>query len=403
MSYGRITMTRSKQAGTPRPANRKRQLIDHSAQLFLQHGYPQVSMADIARAAGVTAPSLYRHFADKQALLYAAVLAGVDGLQAGTDTALAAADGDRHAFIASVCGSMARRQNASTLWRWTGTYLTPEQNREVVKGTRVALAQWADLLFTDRELLDWEQRQLVWTMLSVVGSLSVHRARLPAAQAVRELTAAAERLVELTPSLATDLRVPPPIDVPGDDRRTEILDAAAELFSARGYGPVTVDEIGAAVGITGPSVYKHFPSKAAILIEIGRRSGARLEVGVMAAYAAGSDDADRLALMVDSYVATITSIPDLSVSFNNASALSGDPSSRELIDIQRRYVMRWISLLTAIHGIGEAEAAVAVHAALSMVNDAVRVRRGVERPDFPAQMAYLMRGVLGLSPSPDQP
>lgn len=389
-------MTASKQSGTPRPANRKRQLIDHSAQLFLRHGYPQVSMADIARAAGVTAPSLYRHFDDKQALLYAAVVAGVDDLQTCTTAALTSANGDPHAFLASMCGSMARRQNASTLWRWTGTYLTPEQNREVVQGTRLVLRQWAELLFADRELADWEQRQLVWTLLSVVGSLSVHRARLTSAAAVRELTAAAERLISCTPSEAAQLRVPPNIDLPDDDRRTEILDAAASLFADRGYGPVTVDEIGAAVGITGPSVYKHFPSKAAVLVEIGRRSGARLEVGVVTAYATGTDDADRLALLVDSYVATITSIPDLSVSFNNASALAGDPGARELVDVQRRYVSRWITLASSIHSVDEARAAVAVHAALSIVNDAVRVRRGIERPDFGAQMAHLMRGVLGL-------
>ncbi len=42
------------------------------------------------------------------------------------------------------------------------------------------------------------------------------------------------------------------------------------------------------------------------------------------------------------------------------------------------------------------EAGVAVHAALSIVNDAVRVRRGTSRPDFPARMAYLMKGVLGV-------
>ena len=55
-----------------RPADRKRQLIDRAAQLFLERGYPQVSVAEIARAAGVTGPSLYRHFDDKQALLTAA-------------------------------------------------------------------------------------------------------------------------------------------------------------------------------------------------------------------------------------------------------------------------------------------------------------------------------------------
>lgn len=48
-------------------------------------------------------------------------------------------------------------------------------------------------------------------------------------------------------------------------RDTEILDAAPRLFYAKGYEAVGVDEIGAEVGIAGPSIYTHFRSKAEIL------------------------------------------------------------------------------------------------------------------------------------------
>ncbi|NMO02421.1 TetR/AcrR family transcriptional regulator [Gordonia sp. TBRC 11910] len=391
-------MTASKQSGARRPANRRRQLIDLSAQLFLKHGYPRVSMADIARAAGVTAPSLYRHFADKQTLLYDAVLAGVDDLQVCTTAALTSANGDPHAFLTALCGTISRRRDASSLWRWTGTYLSGDQNREVALRTREVLRQWAELLFAERSLADWEQRQLVWSLLSVAGSLSSHRTRLSPAQATRELVVVADRLVALTPSAACPLRVVPHVALPDDDRRTEILDAAAQLFAARGFGPTGVDDIGAAVGITGPSVYRHFPSKAAILIAIGHRSAARLEAGAVAAYGTGTDEAKVLALLVDSYVDVVNSMPDLSVSFNYGSELPANGLARDLVDIQRRYVARWINLLVVVHDIGEAEAGIAVHAALSIVNDAVRLQRGVERPEFASQMAYLMKGAMGLAP-----
>lgn len=388
-------MTASKQSGARRPANRKRQLIDHCAQLFLKHGYPQVSMADIARAAGVTAPSLYRHFTDKQELLYQAVLVGVEDLQDCTDAALASSKGDRDDFLAILCSAIARRGEVASLWRWTGTYLDGEQNREVALRTREVLRQWVAVLFADRDLADWEQRQLVWSTLSVAGSLVTHRSRLSQAQSVREVIACAHRLIQAQPSLAPARTSVPPTMPPDDDRRTEILDAAAQLFAARGYGPVGVDEIGAAVGITGPSVYKHFPSKAAIMIAIGLRSAARLEAGTVAAYTSGPDDAEVLDRLVDSYVDVLTSTPDLSVSFNNTAALVGNPAARELVDIQRRYVARWIALYSDRHrNIGAAEAGIAVHAALSIVNDAVRLKRGVERPEFAAQMSYLMKAVL---------
>lgn len=50
-------------------------------------------------------------------------------------------------------------------------------------------------------------------------------------------------------------------------RRTQILDTAAELFAARGFHGVSVHDIGAACGISGPAIYKHFAGKDAILAE----------------------------------------------------------------------------------------------------------------------------------------
>lgn len=50
-------------------------------------------------------------------------------------------------------------------------------------------------------------------------------------------------------------------------RRTQILDTAAELFAERGFHGVSVHDIGAACGISGPAIYKHFSGKNAILTE----------------------------------------------------------------------------------------------------------------------------------------
>lgn len=55
---------------------------------------------------------------------------------------------------------------------------------------------------------------------------------------------------------------------PTKTRREQILDTAAELFAARGFHGVSVSELGAACGISGPALYKHFPSKDAMLAEM---------------------------------------------------------------------------------------------------------------------------------------
>src|SRR5207248_6741914 len=52
------------------------------------------------------------------------------------------------------------------------------------------------------------------------------------------------------------------------NRREQILAAAAELFAHHGFHGVGIDDIGAAVGISGPALYRHFRSKDAILGEM---------------------------------------------------------------------------------------------------------------------------------------
>jgi AcrR family transcriptional regulator len=55
---------------------------------------------------------------------------------------------------------------------------------------------------------------------------------------------------------------------PVGDRPEQVRTAALELFAAQGYRATTIDEIGARVGIRGPSVYKHFRSKQDLLADV---------------------------------------------------------------------------------------------------------------------------------------
>src|SRR5262245_45718650 len=51
-------------------------------------------------------------------------------------------------------------------------------------------------------------------------------------------------------------------------RRAELLAIAADLFAERGFAAVSVDDIGAAAGVSGPALYHHFDGKDALLGEM---------------------------------------------------------------------------------------------------------------------------------------
>jgi AcrR family transcriptional regulator len=56
--------------------------------------------------------------------------------------------------------------------------------------------------------------------------------------------------------------------IPGAERRTMILRAAAGLFAEHGYAATRLDDVAAAAGVTKPIVYRHFESKKALYLAL---------------------------------------------------------------------------------------------------------------------------------------
>ena len=52
------------------------------------------------------------------------------------------------------------------------------------------------------------------------------------------------------------------------NRREQILAIAADLFAQKGFHGVSIAELGAACGFSGPALYRHFRSKDAVLAEM---------------------------------------------------------------------------------------------------------------------------------------
>src|SRR5207249_4269750 len=68
-------------------------------------------------------------------------------------------------------------------------------------------------------------------------------------------------------------------------RREVVLAAATELFAQRGYASVRMEDVGAAAGIAGPSVYEHFAGKADLLMATLTRGAEWLQLGMSRALA----------------------------------------------------------------------------------------------------------------------
>src|ERR1700761_3494611 len=87
----------------------------------------------------------------------------------------------------------------------------------------------------------------------------------------------------------------PPTTPAGSPRKAQILREAAQLFARHGFHGVSIVELGAAVGISGPALYRHFPSKEALLARMLIGVSERLLAGGTALAGELTDPAELLA------------------------------------------------------------------------------------------------------------
>ena len=87
-----------------------------------------------------------------------------------------------------------------------------------------------------------------------------------------------------------------------DGRRAAIRLAALRLFAAQGYRATTMADIGAAVGMRGPSLYKHVAAKHELLADIMVDTMERLIEGFRAATTSTDEVREQLRRAVQAHV-----------------------------------------------------------------------------------------------------
>jgi AcrR family transcriptional regulator len=152
-------------------------------------------------------------------------------------------------------------------------------------------------------------------------------------------------------------------------RREQILATAAELFATRGFHGVSVSDIGAACGISGPALYKHFASKDAVLAEMLVSISERLlEVGRERSGSA-ADPRTALRALVDWHVDFALRHRALIV-VQDRDWESLPLAAREQVRaLQRDYVDVWAGRLREVHdGLPIDTARAMAHAAFGLIN-----------------------------------
>ena len=180
------------------------------------------------------------------------------------------------------------------------------------------------------------------------------------------------------------------------ERRDALLSSAAQLFAGRGFDGVSIEDLGSSVGVSGPAVYRHFPSKQAVLAALLVGVSEGLLAGGRAVVSSITDDASALTQLVRFHVDFALRDPDvIRVQDRDLAALS--PQDRESVrDLQRRYIDLWVDVLGRLSpSTDRAELRLRAQATFGLLNSTPHSARSVSSTRTRALLEEMALAALG--------
>ncbi len=153
------------------------------------------------------------------------------------------------------------------------------------------------------------------------------------------------------------------------DRRAQLLSSAERLFAERGFLAVRLEDIGAAAGVSGPAIYRHFPNKESLQVELFVGISTRLLAGARQVGSRGAGAAQTLDSLIDFHLDFALGEPDLIRIQDRDLAHLPAAAQRQVRKAQRQYVEVWVGVLRRLEPrLTEAHARLMAHAVFGLLN-----------------------------------
>jgi AcrR family transcriptional regulator len=162
------------------------------------------------------------------------------------------------------------------------------------------------------------------------------------------------------------------------DRRERILAAAAGLVAERGYHEVGMTDIGAAAGITGSAIYRHFDGKSDVLATMFDRVIDDLAAGAAKIAQGDADPLETLRALIGGQIRFVLDDRKLAQVYCHEIASLPAEDQRRLRRKQRLYFEEWVHQLAGLRpGASDAELRARVHAAMSAIQSVLCYHSGL--------------------------
>ena len=187
---------------------------------------------------------------------------------------------------------------------------------------------------------------------------------------------------------------PPPGEVT-PSRREAILAAALDLFRRRSFHAVGIDEIGTAAGISGPGVYRHFPSKDSVLVALFDRISEQMLTSAQAVVAERLSPQETLNRLVEVHVGFVSEERALLAVWIQDWRSLPAPDRQRVRRRQAEYMTDWIRALSELRpDLSPKGAETVAYAAVNTINSVAFHDAGLARDQLDPLLAQLALAVL---------
>lgn len=131
-------------------------------------------------------------------------------------------------------------------------------------------------------------------------------------------------------------------------RHDRILQVACQLFAERGYGAVSINDIGLGAGISGPGIYRHFASKESILIALFDRLHETLDQCTTSAFEGDPSPDEALERLIAAHARRAITERDVFQCAIKEREHLPEYSRTQTLSHQREYVDAWTGLLERV-------------------------------------------------------
>jgi AcrR family transcriptional regulator len=132
-------------------------------------------------------------------------------------------------------------------------------------------------------------------------------------------------------------------------RQKQFIDVAARLFASRGYHSVGINDISAELGLSGPAIYRHYPSKEALLVAVLDESITSHLEEVRDIVSSHVDPRETLEAIVDHHIQFVFDQTENIVTWRTEFRSLPESDSHRLRYLQRLYTEEWVRTVKKLH------------------------------------------------------